>query len=474
MSKDYGQTLAVFVLDKGKQSRQLLKRIQEIDDVDPNVKIVDAAIADRTRFRVKVHQTADLGGAKGSVRGGALGVIVGAIVLGPAGAVVGGAAGGVLNGLRNRFHDIGINDKFMRQVTKELTKGKSAIFILYEGDWSHSIGLIQQAVAAEKALLIHGTLPAAKAVALKALVDPAAEQLGGHEVVADYEVEVPEEAPKRPPRQPRPPRAPSRPAAAAAPAGKPDDLTQLVGVGPKASAALAAAGLTTYAALADANEPEIRHALHAADMAPPANVGTWPMQASFAASGDWQGLMKYNQKASEPAGRRGQAKPEGGQGGQGRPPDDLTQLSGIGPGSPRSWPTVASPPTRSSSTPTRPSCARSSPQAARCRRPASTRGRPRRPTRRVATGRVSRRTTTSSVSVARRATSRRLFREREGLFRFQASCCARAIHDALGAADVAEPYGPRIAPPRRRARRRGLRRRPRMLSMSSTANMIRR
>ena len=159
MSTDYGQTLAAFVLDSGKQSRRLLKRIQEIDDVDPNVKIVDAAIADRTRFRVKVHQTEDLGGAKGTIRGAGLGVIVGAIVLGPAGAVVGGAAGGVLNGLRNRFHDIGISDKFMRQVTKELTKGKSAIFVLYEGNWSGSIGLIQQAVAAEKALLIQTRCP---------------------------------------------------------------------------------------------------------------------------------------------------------------------------------------------------------------------------------------------------------------------------------------------------------------------------
>ena len=126
MSDEYGQTLAAFVLDTGKQSRRLLKRLQEIDDVDANVKIVDAAIADRTRFRVKVHQTTDLGGAKGTVRGAGLGVIVGAIVLGPAGAVVGGAAGGVLNGLRNRMHDIGIDDKFMRQVTKELDKGKSA------------------------------------------------------------------------------------------------------------------------------------------------------------------------------------------------------------------------------------------------------------------------------------------------------------------------------------------------------------
>jgi predicted flap endonuclease-1-like 5' DNA nuclease len=325
MAEDYGQTLAVFVLDKGKQSRQLLKRIQEIDDVDPNVKIVDAAIADRTRLgRVKVHQTADLGGAKGFARGGALGVIVGAIVLGPAGAVVGGAAGGVLNGLRNRFHDIGINDKFMRQVTKEVDKGKSALFILYEGDWSHSIGMIEQAVASEKALLIHSTLPAATASALMALVVPATEELGGAEVVADYEVEVPEEAEEAEAA----PVAAAAVVAAAAPAAAPDDLTQLVGVGPKASDALAAAGISTYAALADANEPEVRRALHDGDMVPPANVGTWPMQASFAARGDWQGLMKYNKKASKPASgaKKASSKPAAK-----ASPDDLTQLSGIGP-----------------------------------------------------------------------------------------------------------------------------------------------
>ena len=130
----------------------------------------------------------DLGGAKGAVRGAGLGVVVGAIVLGPAGAVVGGAAGGVLNGVRNRLHDIGIDDKFMRQVTKELDKGKSALFILYEGNWAASIGMIEQAITAEKALLISSTLPPEKAAALKALVDPAVEQLGGDEVVSDYEV----------------------------------------------------------------------------------------------------------------------------------------------------------------------------------------------------------------------------------------------------------------------------------------------
>ncbi len=325
MTQEYGQTLAAFVLDTGKQSRRLLKRIQEIDEVDPNVKIVDAAIADRTRFRVKVHQTTDLGGAKGAARGAGLGVIVGAIVLGPAGAVIGGAAGGVLNGVRNRLHDIGIEDKFMRQITKEVEKGKSVLFILYEGNWAASIGMIEQAITAEKALLISSTLPPKTEAALKALVDPAVEQLGGAEVVSDYEVEVPEEAPAEAAAPAVPAAAVA--AAAVAPAATADDLTQLSGIGPKASAALATAGITTYAALAEANEPQLRHALHAADMVPPANVASWPMQASYAASGDWQGLMKYNKRGSEPS-HRGASKPKAA---TGAAPDDLTQLNGIGP-----------------------------------------------------------------------------------------------------------------------------------------------
>ena len=207
------------------------------------------------------------------------------------------------------MHDIGIDDKFMRQVTKELDKGKSALFILYEGNWGASIGMIEQAITVDKALLISSTLPPAKAAALKALVDPAVEQLGGAEVVSDYEAEVPEEAPA----EAAAPVAAAAAVEAAAPVAAPDDLTQLVGVGPKASAALATAGITTYAALAEANEPRVRHALHEADMVPPANVATWPMQASYAAKGDWQGLMKYNSRGSEPSHQAGD-QAEGGQG----------------------------------------------------------------------------------------------------------------------------------------------------------------
>ena len=67
-------------------------------------------------------------------------------------------------------------------------------------------------------------------------------------------------------------------------------------------------------------------------MAPPANVGTWPMQASYAASGDWQGLMKYNKKAEPSKSSAAKAKPaKEAKAAKAAPPDDLTQLSGIGP-----------------------------------------------------------------------------------------------------------------------------------------------
>ena len=191
MSEQPEQILAVFVLDDDVAARRFLKAVEKIDDVDDNVRIVDAAFADRTkRGRVKVQQTT----GHGRGRSTGIGVVVGASLAGPAGAVVGGAAGGILAGLHHGLNDIGVTEKFMREVAGEVEKGKSALFVLYEGDWSASIGLIEKAVTAEHALLIQSTLPLATAAALKALVEPAVEELGGEEMVADYEVEMVAEA----------------------------------------------------------------------------------------------------------------------------------------------------------------------------------------------------------------------------------------------------------------------------------------
>lgn len=61
--------------------------------------------------------------------------------------------------------------------------------------------------------------------------------------------------------------------------GEVDDLTRIDGIGPKTAAALAAAGLGTFAALADASDDELRLALRAAGARASANLPTWAGQA---------------------------------------------------------------------------------------------------------------------------------------------------------------------------------------------------
>jgi predicted flap endonuclease-1-like 5' DNA nuclease/uncharacterized membrane protein len=352
------QTLAAFLLDDGSRAKGLLASIEQIDAIDTNVQIVDAAVVDRTkRGRIKVHQTTDRGALKSGARAGTIGVVVGAIVLGPAGAVVGGAAGSALGALRGRIHDTGIDDKFIKEVSAEIEKGKSALFVLYEGNWSGTIGAVGEAIKEHNAMLFHSTLPADKARALQELVVPAIEELGGEEAVSDYEVEVEETvtaeeaaaaeaadtaAVEEAPAEAQAPVAESPVAEAAAVAaagvavgpGAADDLTQLAGIGPKAAAALNAAGITTYAALAQANEPQLRHALYQGDMIPPGSVSSWPMQADYAARGDWQGLMKRNAKSKSTAKASAAAGAAAATTAPAEPaaaPDDLTQISGIGP-----------------------------------------------------------------------------------------------------------------------------------------------
>ena len=309
MSEKSDRTLAVFLVDSGDGARRLLKAVEKIDEGDENVKILDAAVADHhKRGRVKVKQTHDVSGRKGGVRGGSIGVIAGAVMLGPPGAAIGGALGATFAGLYSRFRDIGIDDKLMRKVAHDVDRGKSAVFVQYEGDWAASSDAVGEAIRAEGGELIHSTLPADKAEALQALIAPAVDDLGGEETVTDYEVEVApdteatpveeSEAPaaSAPPVEPTaPPEVPEPPAASDEVAVEPDDLTQLAGIGPKSAEALNAAGITTYAGLAAASEPAVREALYAGHILPRSNAATWAMQASYAAKGDWQGLTKYNQ-----------------------------------------------------------------------------------------------------------------------------------------------------------------------------------
>ncbi|WP_414692091.1 DUF4332 domain-containing protein [Phototrophicus methaneseepsis] len=74
---------------------------------------------------------------------------------------------------------------------------------------------------------------------------------------------------------------------------KQDDLKVVEGIGPKMEKALKAAGIDTWAKLAEATEADIHAAIEAAGMSFAPSLGTWSQQASYAAKGDWDGLQTY-------------------------------------------------------------------------------------------------------------------------------------------------------------------------------------
>jgi large subunit ribosomal protein L27 len=75
-----------------------------------------------------------------------------------------------------------------------------------------------------------------------------------------------------------------------------DDLTIIEGIGPKMAAALVAAGIDTFAKLADSSEDELRAAVEAAGMNFAPSIPTWAKQAKFAADGDLEGMKAYQDK----------------------------------------------------------------------------------------------------------------------------------------------------------------------------------
>lgn len=72
---------------------------------------------------------------------------------------------------------------------------------------------------------------------------------------------------------------------------KPDDLKLIEGIGPKIAGTLQAAGIHTFAQLAQAEVDTLRRILEDADLQF-ADPATWPAQARLAAKGDWEELKK--------------------------------------------------------------------------------------------------------------------------------------------------------------------------------------
>jgi predicted flap endonuclease-1-like 5' DNA nuclease len=92
--------------------------------------------------------------------------------------------------------------------------------------------------------------------------------------------------------EPPEPVAEPEPAAVPEPvaADRDDDLERIEGIGPKMAAALRAAGIRTYAALADSDEASLRLAIERAGMSFAPSIVTWARQARLLADGDEEGF----------------------------------------------------------------------------------------------------------------------------------------------------------------------------------------
>jgi len=82
---------------------------------------------------------------------------------------------------------------------------------------------------------------------------------------------------------------------------EPDDLEIIEGIGPKIAGLLKAAGITTFAQLADVDVARVQEILRAANLRL-ADPTTWAEQARLAASGDWSALETLQKTLK--AGRR--------------------------------------------------------------------------------------------------------------------------------------------------------------------------
>jgi uncharacterized membrane protein len=76
--------------------------------------------------KVKLHQAVNLTAA-GAVQGGFWGMLIGLFFFNPLLGVAAGAGAGAISGM---LADIGVDDRFMKELGKSFTPGSSALFVL--------------------------------------------------------------------------------------------------------------------------------------------------------------------------------------------------------------------------------------------------------------------------------------------------------------------------------------------------------
>ena len=108
---------------KAEEVRLMLQKMQK----DYLIDLEDAVVVVKDqKGKIKLHQMYSLTAA-GAVGGGFWGALIGLIFLNPLLGIAAGAAAGAISGA---LSDVGIDDKFMKDLATALNPGTSALFVL--------------------------------------------------------------------------------------------------------------------------------------------------------------------------------------------------------------------------------------------------------------------------------------------------------------------------------------------------------
>jgi uncharacterized membrane protein len=119
-------TLVVVAYDDAYQAEEVRLKLRRMQK-DYLIDLEDAVVATKDeKGKVKLHQAINLAGA-GALSGGFWGALIGMIFMMPLlGAAVGASAGAVSGALS----DVGIDDKFMKDLAASMKEGSSVLFVL--------------------------------------------------------------------------------------------------------------------------------------------------------------------------------------------------------------------------------------------------------------------------------------------------------------------------------------------------------
>lgn len=118
--------IVVITFDNMEEATRVREAIRSAEKHD-YMSLDDSAVVIRDEEgKVHVHNELDRGVKVGAVAGGLLGLLVG-VIFAPLAGVILGVVGG---GLVGASADLGVNKKFIKEVTDALQPGTSAIFII--------------------------------------------------------------------------------------------------------------------------------------------------------------------------------------------------------------------------------------------------------------------------------------------------------------------------------------------------------